>query len=219
MATAEERRAAVAQVIGAMSYALLRSFQVTARGATSAPTIALADRQASFAAGELERYRSLSAHLAALTDTPDEVTEVFRKAIDAFYEAAHADGWIQTQVFHFVGNTLTNDYAEIIATHLDPASAEAVQHALTARTEQEAFALEQITAVLESEGDAGQERIRRFAGAMVGEALNAFREALEASNAIEVVLGGPDGVKAMVLELLGRHRERLERLGVDTLDD
>lgn len=213
------RDEAVAEVIGAMAYAMLRSFQVTARGATSAPTVSLADKQASFAADELERYRVLTARLAELSERPDEVAEVFRKPIDAFYESAGAEGWIQTQVFHFVGDTVTNDFAEILATRLDPASGAAVQQALTGRTEQEAFALDQINRVLATEGDEGQGRVRTFAGAMVGEALNAFREALEASDAIEVVLGGPDGVKEMVLELLGRHRERLERLGLDTLDD
>lgn len=213
------REAAVAEVIGAVCYALLRSFQIAARGAPSAPSVALADRQASFASEELERYRILSARLAQLTDRPDEVAEVFRKPIDAFYESASADGWVESQVFHFVGNTITNDFAEIIASHVDGETAAAVQRALTGRTEQEGFALGEITAFVEREGDDGQAKVRSFAGAMVGEALNAFREAIEASDALEVVLGGPDGVKALVLELLGRHRERLERLGLDSLDD
>lgn len=213
------RGEAVAEVIGAVSYALLRSFQIAARGATSAPTVALADRQASFAADELDRYRILIGRLSELVDQPDEVAEVFRKPIDAFYESARAEGWVETQVFHFVGNTVTNDFAEIIATHVDGETAAALQRALTGRTEQEAFALGEITAFVAREGEDGQAKVRSFAGAMVGEALNAFREAIEASDALEVVLGGPDGVKELVLELLGRHRERLERLGIDTLDD
>lgn len=216
---ARPRKDAVAEVIGAISYALLRSFQIAARGATSAPSVALADKQASFAADELDRYRILAARLAMLTDRPDEKAEIFRKPIDAFYESASNDGWIETQVFHFVGNTVTNDFAEIIASHLDAETGGDVQRALTGRTEQEAFALGEITGFVEREGEGGQAKVRSFAGAMVGEALNAFRETIETSDALEVILGGPDGVKALVLELLGRHRERLERLGIDTLDD
>lgn len=219
MPTDEQRRAAIAELIGALSYAMLRSFQIAARGATSAPTVALAERQAAFSTEELERYKVLTKRLGELADKPEDVIEVYRKPIEAFYESAGAEGWIQAQVFHFVGNTITNDFAEIIADRLDPDSAEAVQRALTGRTDQEAFALEQINAVLGAEGEEGQARIRSFAGAMVGEALTAFREALEAADALEVILGGPDGVKEAVLELLGRHRERLERLGLDTLDE
>jgi hypothetical protein len=218
MATQQQRREAVAEIIGAISYAMLRSFQIVARGATSAPTVVLAERQADFAVEELDRHKILAARLAELSDAPEQAVEVFRAPIDAFYEHAKADGWIQTQVFHFVGNTITNDFAEILASRLDPDTAAAVQRALTGRTAQEAFALEQIHEVLKSEGGDGQERVRSFAGAMVGEALNRFREALLASDAVEVVLGGPEGVKELVLELLGRHRERLERLGLDTLD-
>ena len=218
MATEAQRREAVAEVIGAISYALLRSFQIVARGATSAPTVALAQRQADFAADELERHKILAARLEQLSADPEKAIEVFRGPIDAFYERANAEGWIQTQVFHFVGNTITNDFAEILASRLDPETAAAVQRALTGRTEQEGFALEQIYEVLRGEGPEGEERVQHFAGAMVGEALNRFREALMASDALEVVLGGPDGVKEVVLELLGRHRERLERLGLDTLE-
>ena len=214
-----DRSGAVAEVIGAVCYALLRSFQIAARGATSAPSVALADRQAAFAADELQRYRIMTERLAELTDQPDEIIEVFRKPIDAFYESASGQGWIETQVFHFVGNTVTNDFAEIISTHVDPETAASMERALTGRTAQEAFALGEITAHVEATGEDGQARVRSYAGAMVGNAINAFREAIEASDALEVVLDGPEGVKALILELLGRHRERLERLGIDELDD
>ena len=70
---------------------------------------------------------------------------------------------------------------------------------------------------LSLDGDAAQDRMRAFAGTMVGQALNTLREALETSDALEVVLG-EGGTKEVVLELLGRHRERLERLGLDTLE-
>jgi hypothetical protein len=48
--------------------------------------------------------------------------------------------------------------------------------------------------------------------------MNRFREALLSSDRIEMIFGGPDAVKECVLELLGRHRERLERLGIERVD-
>lgn len=209
---------AIADLVGAICYALLKSFQIAARGATAAPSIALAETQASFAVDEYQRFKGLRDYLGTLTDDPLAAMQVFREPVDAFYASADADGWMQTQVFHFVGDTITTDFSSILATKLDPSTATAVGDALTGRTAQEAFALEQIEHALDTEGAPGRERIEGFTRAMVGSALNRFRDALLASGTVETVLGGPDGVKDCVLELLGRHRERLARLGLDQLD-
>lgn len=217
MVTAADRRGAVAELIGALCYALLRSYGVTARGTAYAPDVASAERQARFAAEEYERFKILRARLGELTEMPSAAMEPFRAPIDTFYDQARTEGWLETQVFHFVGATLTDDFAEILAPHLDTATADAVRRSLAGRTAQEAFALSEITTATES-GDAAQERVRAAAGALVGKALGSFREAIEASDALEVVLGA-GSVKELVLELLGRHRERLERLGLDSVDD
>jgi len=217
MSTEAQRHEAVADVIGALCYALLRSFEAATNALKHAPSAALAERQAVFATEEYERYRVLRARLDELTRDPQRALEAFRAAIDAFHRSAVASGWLESQVFQFVGDTITTDFAEIIGARLDDETAAAVRRALTGRTAQEAFALEQIMGALESEGEEAHKRMRTFAGTMVGQALNTLREALETSNALEVVLG-EGGTKEVVLELLGRHRERLERLGLDTLE-
>jgi tRNA-(MS[2]IO[6]A)-hydroxylase MiaE-like protein len=217
MATEAQRHEAVADVIGALCYALLRSFEAASKALQYAPTTSLAERQAVFATEEYERYRVLRARLDELTKDPDRALEAFRAAIDTFHRSTPAAGWLESQVFQFVGDTITTDFAEIIGARLDDETAAAVRRALTGRTEQEAFALEQITGALSTDGEQAQQRMRTFAGTMVGQALNTLREALETSDALEVVLG-EGGTKEVVLELLGRHRERLERLGLDTLE-
>jgi hypothetical protein len=218
MPTEAERRHAVADLIGALCSALLRSYAVAARGTVAAPDAVLAERQAAFAAEEYERFSVLRARLAELTDRPGEAMESFRESVDAFYEGARSEGWLETQVFHFVGATLTDDFAEIVAPRLDPDTADAVRRSLTGRTQQETFALTQITNALAAEGAVAQERVRAAAGALVGKALGSLRDALLASNALEVIFG-EGAVKDVVLELLGRHRERLERLGLDSVAD
>ncbi|MGZ4104911.1 MAG: ferritin-like fold-containing protein [Actinomycetota bacterium] len=216
MATAAQRNEAIADVIGALCYALLCSFEAATHALKDAPTTALAERQASFATDEYERYRTLRARLDGLTSSPDRSLQAYRTALDTFYRATTAESWLESQVFQFVGATITTDFADIIAARLDEETAAAVRRALTDRTEQEAFALEQIMTALSKDGTAN-ERMRTFAGTMVGQALNTLRETLETSDALEVVLG-EGGTKEVVLELLGRHRERLERLGIDTLE-
>ena len=217
MATAEERKAAIADVIGALCYALLRSFEAATHALKAAPTTALAERQAAFATEEYERYRVLRARLNELTSDPDRSMSAFRTALDVFYRSTVTEDWLESQVFQFVGDTITTDFADIIGARLDDDTAAAVRRSLTDRGEQEAFALDQIMQALAHDGDEAQKRMRAFAGTMVGQALNTLREALETSDALEVVLGEGE-TKEVVLELLGRHRERLERLGLDTLE-
>lgn len=208
----------VAELLGAICYALLHSFGIAARGAAFAPSAALADQQARFALDEFRRYEVLRGRLDAMVPDPDTAIDSLRGTMDAFYETAQAPGWVEAQVFFYVGATITTDFAELLGHRVDAETAAAVSQALTGRVAQQAFALEQIEAALS--GDAGEARARigSFVRTMVASALNRFRDALLASRSVEQVLGGPEGAKEVVLELLGRHRERLERIGLETVD-
>jgi hypothetical protein len=212
-ATAE----AAARVVGALCYALLRVFQLSASVTGTAPTLALRERQAAFAVEEFERYRTLRRRLDALTADPEGAMASFRAPLDAFFDAAPLETWLDAQVFHFVGDAIATDFAELIGPHLDEATAAAVREAIAGRGPHEAFALSEILAALGREPSA-EERAAAVARTIVGNALGRLREALEASDALAVLVGGPEGVKGLVLEMLGRHRERLERLGLDGVD-
>jgi 1,2-phenylacetyl-CoA epoxidase catalytic subunit len=210
------REEALADVIGALAYAIVRVFEVTAGATVTAPSMALRERQASFAVDLYERYRLLRRRLEDLTPDPAAAMERFREPLDHFYERAPRGDWLEAQVFHFVGEAITSDFAAMLTASLDDRTAAAVREALTARTEHAAFALAQVREAMA----AGEsvERVGAVAGKIVGEALSHLRRFILDSDALAIVLGGEDRVKDLVLELLGRHRERLEMLGVDTLD-
>jgi len=212
------RTQAVAELVGGLCYALLRVYQITAAATTSAPSVSLAEQQATFANEEFARHRMLRARLDQLTDGPEAAMGRFREMVDGFYEAARPDEWLEAQTFHFVGNAITKDFAELAGDRFDDDTAQAIKEALTTRTKQESFSLAQILGALEHGGAEARERVAHYAAHMIGQGLNRFREALLASDTLEVALGGPDQVKEVVLELLGRHRERLERLGVETVE-
>ena len=143
--------------------------------------------------------------------------ETYRASMDAFYDQSLPSSWLEAQIFHFVGDTLTTDFADILASRVDTETAAALRRALTGRTEQEAFALDQILAAIEEVGDVASLGVGSYVGSFVGQALNRLRDTLLESDALEIVLG-EGAVKDVVLELLGRHRERLERLGLDSLE-
>lgn len=207
----------LAAVLGGVAYALLRVFRLSAEAIGYAPSLALAERQAAFAVEEHERFRIVRKRLGAVTADPEAAVARFRPALDAFYDATPVNGWLEAQVFHFVGDTITADFAELFAGSVDDKTAAAVREALTGRGAHEGFSLEQIDRARATQADA-EDRIVAVASKIVGEAINRVRDAMFASDSLEVVFGGPDAVKDAVLEILGRHRERLERLGLDRLD-
>lgn len=213
-----EREEAVAAMLGAVGHALMRVFQISANAVLWAPTLPLRERQAAFAVEEFERYRIIRRRLGVITPDPEASIERFRPALDAFYDAAPVHGWLEAQVFHFVGDTITADFAEIFAAHVDARTAAAVREALTGRGAHESFALDQIEQARTANPTTAEDRIVSVARKIVGEALNRVRDALLASNSLEIVLGSPDALKDAILTILGRHRERLERLGLDQLD-
>ncbi|MGH2793958.1 MAG: ferritin-like fold-containing protein [Actinomycetota bacterium] len=208
---------AAARIVGALAYALLRVFQLSAAVSRTAPSITLQERQSAFAIEEFERYQILRRRLAALTADPEAAMAQFRGALDFFYDAAPTTTWLDAQVFQYVGDAISTDFADLIGPHLDEKTAASVRDALAGRAAHEAFALEQILTVLGADPGA-EERVSGVTGMIVGNALGRLREALLASDALAVVLGGEEEVKELVLELLGRHRERLERMGLDRVD-
>jgi tRNA-(MS[2]IO[6]A)-hydroxylase (MiaE)-like len=208
---------AAARVVGALAYALLRVFQLSAAASAWSPSLSLRERQAAFAVEEFERYGILRRRLATMTQDAEGAMSQFRAPLDAFFDAAPASDWLEAQVFQYIGDAISTDFAELIAPHLDDKTAAAVREGLSGRAAHEAFALEQILSILGSD-PAAEAQVAAVTGAIVGNALGRLREAIIDSDALAVVLGGEEHVKDLVLELLGRHRERLERLGLDRVD-
>ena len=213
----QEVRDAAARIVGALAYALLHVFGLSARASGTAPTLALRERQAAFAVEEFERYQVLRRRLGVLTDDAEEAVSQFRGPLDSFFDAAPAGEWLDAQVFQYIGDAISTDFAELIAPHLDEKTAAAVREGLAGRAAHEAFALDQIVGALAADPEA-EARVGAVTGAIVGNALGRLREAIITSDALAVILGGEERVKDLVLELLGRHRERLEVLGLDRVD-
>ncbi|MGH2692016.1 MAG: hypothetical protein ACRDHM_05890, partial [Actinomycetota bacterium] len=54
---------------------------------------------------------------------------------------------------------------------------------------------------------------------VVGEALTQTRKALDETGALSELFGGPEGEKRVLLDILDRHRVRLDRLGIEPVDE
>jgi hypothetical protein len=116
-----------------------------------------------------------------------------------------------------VGDALVSDFADVLIPLVDRVTAEVIRRALGDRAHQETFALDELTRILDNNPSAS-ERIRRYSQRIVGEAFTQTARALEATHGLRRLLGGDDAGKRLVLTLLSRHRERLDRLGIEEVD-
>jgi len=63
------------------------------------------------------------------------------------------------------------------------------------------------------------DKIRHFAQVIVGEAFTQTSRALDATQGLRTLLGGDEAGKRFILSLLDRHRQRLDRLGIDPVEE
>jgi hypothetical protein len=207
---------AVAEVLGALSYGERLAHRRSVEGVQLAPDDRTRNAQRHAADREGQNASLIAARLKELGSP--EMEEPFRPFFDAFFERTEPGDWLETQVFHYVGHALVRDLADALVPVLDPVSAEVLRRALSDRDEQESFALDEVSTGLAEDPDAG-ERLAHYARRVIGEALTQTRRALDGTDALRSLLGGQEGEKRVLLELLQRHRERLDRMGVESVDD
>jgi hypothetical protein len=209
-------REGIARVVAALCYGERVAGFRAAEAAALAPDARGRQHQEQVAAKERHSAELLEYRLAEI-GSPDQ-QDAFRPFFDAFFERTIPEDWVEAQTFHYVGDAMVRDFAEVLVPTLDPISAELVRSALSDRDGQEAFALDELTRRMEEE-PAARERVAAYARRIIGEALTQTRRALDETDALGQLLGGADQEKRMLLEVLERHRVRLDRLGIESVDE
>lgn len=146
-----------------------------------------------------------------------ELTGRFEPFFDAFFAGTEPTGWVEAQAWHYVGDALVSDFCGRAGGAGGPGSAEVVRRSLGSREEQEAFALDELTRAID--GNPGeQEQVATYARRIAGEALTQTQRALSRTRLLRELLGGEEGEKRLVIDLLERHRVRMDRLGVERVE-
>lgn len=214
---------ATVELLGALTYAQLRAFDVTARAVRFAPDARAADRVATFAVREHTAYTSLRGRLAELTDLPEPALERQKPRIDVFFDGLPIEDWLSACTFFAVGLPMAADFARAVAPALDPETAEVVVRALAEREAFEAYASEQVVLAVERDPERA-EATRRLAAEVTGSAFTEFQGAVTDTDALFVLLerleaGDRDDVlRRTAVALLEQHRRRMHAIGVDTPD-
>jgi hypothetical protein len=206
----------VAEVMAALSYGERCGAERAERSVALAPDGRSRTEQQHVASRERQNFELIDARFRELGD--ESLIELFQPYFDAFFTHTEPSDWVEAQTFHYVGDALVSDFADSLVPLLDRVSAEVVRRALGNREDQETFALDELTRVMERDPSAN-ERIRHYAQLVVGEAFTQTGRALDATQGLRTLLGGDEAGKRFILSLLDRHRQRLDRLGIDPVED
>ena len=206
----------VVDVLAALAYGEECGARRSASSVSLAPDRRRAEEQRAVARRERQNHELIVARVRELGG--EERIEQFRPFFDAFFARTDPVDWVEAQAFHYVGDALVSDFADLLVRRVDRVSAEVVRRALGDREGQETFALDELTRAMD-EDPVTKEQVRRYSARIVGEAFTQTGRALEAVSGLRSLLEGDSGTTRFVIALLERHRVRLDRLGIDTLDE
>jgi hypothetical protein len=210
------REAAIAELMAALSVGEREAERRARDNVQLAPDTARAGRQRAVAEREKHNADILEARVRELGS--DGLTERFEPYFSAFMEHTVPQGWVEAQAFHYVGDALVSDFADALTPLLDPVSAELIRATLSDRADQDAFALDEITSAIDDHPEE-RDRVAAYARRVIGEALTQTRRALNESRVLRNLLGDQEGEKRLLLDMLDRHRARLDRLGIEPLEE
>lgn len=217
----DDEALATVELLGAVTYAQLRAFQVTAGAIAHAPDMRAGDRLAAFAAREYRSYRQLRGRLGELTDLPEGAMDRSRVRVDAFFSELPIDDWWSACTFFAAGLPMAADFARAVAPALDDRTAEVVIEALAGRDDFVAYATDEVKGELGDDPERNR-RGRRLAAEITGSAFTTFQGAITDTDALEVLLErlehsrDGDVLRETAVSLLEQHRRRMHALGLDT---
>ncbi|MEX0833586.1 MAG: ferritin-like fold-containing protein [Actinomycetota bacterium] len=206
---------AVAMLLAALACGERLAAERARNNVALAPDERAKKEQEDMASREERNSELVEARLAEV-GTPDMALR-FRPFFELFHQRTKPGDWVEAQTFHYVGDALTSEFAEEMVSKLDPISAEVVK-TLGDREQQETFALDELKKAMD-EDPRVRERIAHYSRRISGEALTQTSRALDQASQLRELMGGVAGEKKLLLELLERHRVRLDRLGIDLVDD
>ncbi|MFA9429374.1 ferritin-like fold-containing protein [Egicoccus sp. AB-alg2] len=221
----EEVELATVEVLGALAYGQLRSFQVTARAVGHAPDARTADELAELAVREHAGYVLLRDTLASHTDLPGAVMDRQKPHFDAYFDRVPMDDWFSACAFFALGLPIAADFSRELAPSLDRETGMVLVASLADRGPFERFATAHLREQLVD--DTACERARQLVANVLGRALQGFQGIVSDTDALKVILasGADDGetgetrVKRLAIGVMQGHHRRMIELGLEDLEE
>jgi hypothetical protein len=213
-------RAAVVDLLGAISYGEISAFERLAEDAGLAPTLEDKVAIATMASAEFGKVAALHGRIRELDADPFAAMAPFRDAIDLFHEHTAPADWYESLIKAYVGDGLADDFYREIAAYLDTATRDLVIASLDAEAHS-AFVVDRVRAAIAADPRLGG-RLALWGRRLMGEALTQAQRVAAERDALSALLaGGVDrpgldlaGVGRMFTRLTERHGERMAELGL-----
>lgn len=220
----EERELATVELLGALTYAQLRAFEVSSQAIRVAPGARDADRVAEFARREYDAYLALRDHLTGMTDLGGSVIDRQKGPIDEFFDhVPTGESWVAAVTFFAFGLPLVRDFINGVAPVLDERTAQVVLEALGQRDAFAGYATATLDELIGDDEDVRQQ-VRHTVADLAGKALTQFQGAITSTDALEVLLdtgaeeADENRVRDMAIGVLEGHRRRMHELGIQEPD-
>jgi hypothetical protein len=215
-------RAAVIDLLGAISYGEISAFERLAEDARMAPNLQDKVAIATMASAEFGKVAALHGRIAELGADPFVAMTPFRDAIDLFHEHTAPADWYESLIKAYVGDGLADDFYREIAAYLDTATRDLVIASLDAEAHS-AFVVDRVRAAIAADPRLGG-RLALWGRRLMGEALTQAQRVAAERDALSALLaGGVDrpgldlaGVGRMFTRLTERHGERMTELGLSS---
>jgi hypothetical protein len=213
-------RAAVVDLLGAISYGEISAFERLAEDARMAPSLEDKMAIATMASAEFGRVAALHARIRELGSDPFAAMSPFREAIELFHEHTAPSDWFESLIKAYVGDGMAIDFYREIAAFLDTATRDLVIASLE-DSEHAGFVVERVrTAITADPRLAG--RLALWGRRLMGEALTQAQRVAAERDALSALLaGGVDrpgldlaAIGRMFTRITERHAERMAELGL-----
>ena len=213
-------RAAVIDLLGAVSYGEISAFERLAEDARMAPSLEDKVAIATMASAEFGKVAALHARIAELGADPFVAMAPFCDAIDLFHEHTAPSDWFESLIKAYVGDGLADDFYREIAAYLDTETRDLVVASLDAEGHA-AFVVDRVRAAIAADPRLGG-RLALWGRRLMGEALTQAQRVAAERDALSALLaGGVDrpgldlaAIGRMFTRITERHEARMQELGL-----
>jgi hypothetical protein len=213
-------RAAVVDLLGAITYGEIAAFERLAEDAKLSPTLTDKIALATMASTQFGHVQPLIDHLNALGSDAVTAMEPFQHAFDAFHAKTAPSDWLEGLVKAYVGDGLAADFYREIAAFVDAGTRQLIFDSL-AHAGHANFVVDRVRRAIEEDHRVAG-RLALWGRRLMGEALSqAQRVAAERDSLAALLAGGVDrpGLDLLALgrmfnRLTENHSARMAELGL-----
>jgi hypothetical protein len=213
-------RAAVVDLLGAISYGEISAFERLAEDSRLAPTLADKLALGKMATVQFNHVEPLIARISALGSEPMQAMGPFVKPFDAFHAKTAPSNWLEGLIKAYVGDGLAADFYREVAAFLDSDTRDLIIASLVDAGHSD-FVVGRVRQAIEADSRVAGP-LALWGRRLMGEALSqAQRVAAERDSLASLLAGGVDrpgldlaALGRMFTRLTENHAKRMAELGL-----